>query len=147
MSLWKSLLALAQQGPEDTVNAISVEMAGLALMLEISRADHNHTEAEQAAIIAAAMRVFAIDPPAVDRLLSQTETAVEEAVSLYDFTQVLNERLDRAAKYRLLEHLWRVAYADGALDKYEEYYLRKITDLLHLSHSDLIRTKLSVVPV
>lgn len=146
MSLWKSLLALAQPGPSGAADAISVELAGLALMLEISRADHNHAEAEQAAIVAAATRVFAIDPQALDHLLSQAAAAVDEAVSLVDFTQVLNERLDRAAKTRLLEHLWRVAYADGALDKYEEYYLRKITDLLHLSHSDLIRTKLSVVP-
>jgi len=42
--------------------------------------------------------------------------------------------------------LWAVAYADDELDRYEEYYMRKIADLLHVSHSDYIKTKLRVMP-
>jgi uncharacterized tellurite resistance protein B-like protein len=142
----KSLLSIVRDwSPESSANAPSVEVAGLALLLEISRADHHHSAAEQAAIIAAAAQVFTLEPQVVEQLLTSAENAVDQAVSLVEFTQLLNERLDRAAKLRLLVQLWRVAYADGALDRYEEYYLRKITDLLHLSHSDLIRTKLAVI--
>jgi uncharacterized tellurite resistance protein B-like protein len=42
--------------------------------------------------------------------------------------------------------LWSVAYADDKLDRYEEYYVRKIADLLYISHSDYIKAKLSVMP-
>ena len=42
----------------------------------------------------------------------------------------------------IIEYLWRVAYADAYIHKYEEYYIRKIADLLHVSHSDYIKTKL-----
>jgi uncharacterized tellurite resistance protein B-like protein len=87
-----------------------------------------------------------VDAAVAEALIGEAETAVEEAVSLFEFTRLLNERLPREARYRVLEHLWRVAYADGSLDHYEEYYLRKICDLLHLSHRDLIRAKLAVVP-
>ena len=45
----------------------------------------------------------------------------------------------------LLRMLWRVAYADGRLDKYEEALLRKLGDLLFLSHDDFIREKLAVI--
>jgi uncharacterized tellurite resistance protein B-like protein len=37
--------------------------------------------------------------------------------------------------------MWRVAYADERLDKYEEHLIRKISDLIYVSHRDFIRTK------
>ena len=37
--------------------------------------------------------------------------------------------------------LWRVAYADGCLDPYEEALVRKIADLIYVPHRDFIRTK------
>jgi uncharacterized tellurite resistance protein B-like protein len=45
-------------------------------------------------------------------------------------------------KNNIIENLWRVAYADSYIDKYEEYYIRKIADLLHISHSNYIKAKL-----
>jgi uncharacterized tellurite resistance protein B-like protein len=144
--MWKSLLAMVRDQNPINPAPMSVEMAGLALMLEISRADHNHSEVEQAEIVAAATRVLNLDSSTLTPLLTHAEAAVEHAVSFHEFTQVLNDALDRAAKCRLLEQLWRIAYADGALDRYEEHYLRKISDLLRLSHGDLIRTKLAVAP-
>ncbi|MGH8597013.1 MAG: TerB family tellurite resistance protein [Gammaproteobacteria bacterium] len=143
----KSLQSLIRDWKKnDALAPPPVEIAGLALLLEISRADHNHTPSEETAILAAATRVFTLDPALIGDLLVRADAAVEQAVSLYDFTQVLNECLDRATKRRLLEQLWRVAFADGELDRYEEYYLRKIADLLHLGHGDLIRAKLAVAP-
>ena len=41
----------------------------------------------------------------------------------------------------MVELLWRVAYADGNLDKYEEHLVRRIADLIHVPHSVFIRMK------
>ncbi|MBI3171641.1 MAG: TerB family tellurite resistance protein, partial [Hydrocarboniphaga effusa] len=41
----------------------------------------------------------------------------------------------------LLGLLWRVAYADGKLEANEEHLLRRLSDLLHLSHGDFIRAR------
>ena len=41
-------------------------------------------------------------------------------------------------------NLWKIAYADGYLDKYEEHLLRKVSDLIHISHSDYINIKLEI---
>ena len=41
----------------------------------------------------------------------------------------------------MVELLWRVAYADGDLDKYEEHLVRRIADLIHVPHSVFIRMK------
>jgi len=37
--------------------------------------------------------------------------------------------------------MWRVAMADNALSRYEEHVIRKVADLLYVSHSDFIRSK------
>ena len=41
--------------------------------------------------------------------------------------------------------LWRVTCADGHVDKYEEYLVRKIADLLYVPHREYIRMKLEVI--
>jgi hypothetical protein len=38
--------------------------------------------------------------------------------------------------------MWRVAYADRRLDKYEEYQIRRLAELLHVPHQAYIRAKL-----
>ncbi len=123
-----------------------VPLAVAALLLEIARADANVDAAERSAVTAAIARFAALDAAALDALLSTAGEAVDSAVSFYDFTNVINERLTRAQKVELLEMLWRVAQADGRVDHYEEYYIRRLADLLHLSHGDFIRTKLAVLP-
>jgi len=142
--MWKTIQALLGDLRTAPAAEFPLEVAGLALMMEIARADHSSSAEERKAIMVAARQVFGLTD--AEALMGEAETAVEDAVSLHEFTRVLNERLDRATKYRLLEQLWRVAYADGSLDHYEEYYLRKICDLLYLSHRDLIRAKLAVAP-
>ncbi len=124
----------------------SLELASAALLLEISRADHDVADVEKAAIRDAIGAVYHLAPDEVEDLLSAASAAVETAVSLYDFTAILNERFSPDQKRRLMEMLWAVAYADEHLDHYEEYYVRKVADLLHISHEDYIRTKLKAAP-
>ena len=49
--------------------------------------------------------------------------------------------MSREKRYQLLVLLWKVAYADGRVDKYEEYYVRKISDLLYMDQAEFIRAK------
>ena len=124
---------------DDEIDALPLAVA--ALLFEISRADHEVHEDERKEMVRAVGIVCELDEGDITSLLETADTAVEEAVSLYDFTSVINEHLNREKKYELLLLLWRIAYADGRLDRYEEYYIRKIADLLHLSHADFNRAK------
>ena len=38
--------------------------------------------------------------------------------------------------------LWEVVYADGKLDSWEEHLVRRIADLLYVTHTEFIRYKL-----
>ena len=41
-----------------------------------------------------------------------------------------------------MEDLWEVAFADQVIDKYEDYTIRKIADLLYVKHKDFIKAKI-----
>lgn len=124
----------------------SLELASAALLMEISRAHDDVSTVERAAISAAVKGVFHLTDDEIDDLVSTAEDVVDSAISLFDFTAVVNERFTRGQKVDLLQMLWTVAYADNQLDHYEEYYVRKIADLLHISHRDYIRTKHLAAP-
>jgi uncharacterized tellurite resistance protein B-like protein len=146
----RSLRALFEQQiakfADEPEAAHSLELAGAALLMEISRADDNVSGRERAAIMSALTRVFHLADDELEDLVAAATEAVDSAVSLFDFTVIINQRFGREQKLKLLEMLWSVAYADDKLDRYEEYYVRKIADLLYISHSDYIKAKLSVMP-
>ena len=124
----------------------SLELAGAALLMEISRADQDVAPVEREAIKSAIAQVFHLADDEIADIIAAAETAVDEAVSLFDFTAIINQKFSPEQKIKLLEMLWAVAYADNKLDHYEEYYVRKIADLLYVSHGDYIRTKHKVMP-
>ena len=74
-------------------------------------------------------------------LIALAEQERDHAVSLYNFTNLINKTLGREERIKIIELLWKVAFADAVLDKYEEYFVRKIADLLHISHKDYIKAK------
>ena len=39
-------------------------------------------------------------------------------------------------RIRLIEHLWRISFADAQLNLYEDHYVRKIAHLLHVPNTD-----------
>ena len=38
-------------------------------------------------------------------------------------------------RIRLIEHLWRIAYAHGQLDLHEDHFVRKIAHLLYVPNT------------
>ena len=72
------------------------------------------------------------------------ETAATEATSLFEFTSLINESYSYDQRVQLVENLWKVAFADLKLDRYEEHMIRNVSDLIYVRHSDFIRTKLKV---
>lgn len=43
-----------------------------------------------------------------------------------------------------MKAMWEMAYADGNLDKYEDYIIRKVADLIYVPHTEFIRAKSQV---
>lgn len=119
----------------------TIELATAVLMIEISLADDHGYEAERRVIADLLLKQFNLDEQEVKALIRLAESERDHAVSLHDFVRLLNEHIGAADKARIIENLWRIAYADAVIDKYEEYSIRKLADLLHVPHSQYIKAK------
>lgn len=122
----------------------AVRMAACILLLEMEHADFHHDAAERSVIREQLQRRFALDEATADDLLATAEARDREAVSMHRYLSTLNEFLTYQDKLAVLEMLWRVAYADGELHRYEEALLRRMAELLYIQHQDFIRVKLEV---
>jgi len=119
----------------------TIELAAACILLELSRADMDSSMEERVKISVALGEMFELSSAEVEELLKDAEENADQATSTFEFTRVVKEYFDDTQRVELLLALWRVAYADGVLDKYEEHFIRKVSDLLYVSHSDFIRAK------
>jgi uncharacterized tellurite resistance protein B-like protein len=115
-----------------------------ALLVEIAFADKDFDETEKASLKQSLIEAYAIDESVIEEIIRDAEDTVSESTSLYGYTSIVNTEFQYEDKLKLLRNLWKIAYADGYLDKYEEHLLRKISDLIHISHSDYISIKLEI---
>jgi uncharacterized tellurite resistance protein B-like protein len=115
-----------------------------ALLVEIAFADKDFDETEKASLKQSLIETYAIDESDIEEIIKDAEDTVSESTSLYGYTSIVNTEFQYEDKLKLLRNLWKIAYADGYLDKYEEHLLRKISDLIHISHSDYISIKLEI---
>ena len=130
----------------ETADDEGLGIAAGVLMLEIARADDEIDDLEKEVVIEGIKKILNKNNQEINDIFQKVIAVVEESVSFFEFTSLINDSCSREEKYNLLVILWKVAYADGQLDKYEEYYIRKIKDLLYLSQSDFIKAKLEAKP-
>ena len=117
--------------------------ACVALLLETSMADEILDESELMALKNTLQKDFQINEDEIDELIDLAKENVEDSTSLYEFTRDINDNFDSADRIKLIESMWKIAYADGNIDKYEEHIIRKVSNLLYVAHSDFIKAKLS----
>lgn len=120
----------------------ALKLATAALLIEISRADFEVADEERRAIEQALRESFGISEEETKELVALAEQEVDEAISLYEFTRLVDENFTAEQKKHIVGLLWQVAYSDDQLEEREEYLIRKIAKLLHVIHADFIDEKL-----
>ncbi|MBJ7554072.1 TerB family tellurite resistance protein [Marinomonas spartinae] len=120
---------------------ISYQRAVAALMMEVIMADDDVNEKEVTQMKDFLKGVTDLGDD-VDMLFEEAKAGIKEANDLYQFTKVINDNASLEQKMELLIGLWRVAYADGDVDAYEDHRIRSISDLLFMPHSEFIQAKL-----
>ncbi len=119
-------------------------LAAAVLLVEIGKADLKLEPAEMQVIRQALIEHFSIQAEDADDLMQQAQQERDASISMQPYIAALTESTDHATRRQLLQALWQVAFADGELDSQEEWLMRRIADLLFLSHADYIQTKLAV---
>ena len=141
MGKLRSLLGELVAEPEQQQDATALDLAVAVLLVEMARADHQLDDAEESEIRAQLEAVFGLPPDAAATLIMRAHDLVEDSVSLHEFTRVVHEGMDYAEKQRVIAMLWQVALTDRNLDKYEDYLVSKLGELLYVSRGDVIRLK------
>ena len=141
--LTRSLSASGEETPADRERAL--KLATAALLIEVMRADYSENLTENEMIFSQLKRHFDLSEDDAFLLVQEAEREADYAVSLQGFTRLLHEHLSAEEKHAVVEMLWRVAMADEHLDKHEDHLVRKIADLLYVSHADLIRIRNTVL--
>ncbi|MBT3327079.1 MAG: TerB family tellurite resistance protein [Gemmatimonadales bacterium] len=109
-----------------------IRLAACALMLELAQADDEFTDGERQHIESAIRRQYGLDASEADKLISLAQEAREEAVDLWQFTNLIADNYSLGQKMVLAEIMWGLVYSDGDLADKEDYLMRKICNLLRL---------------
>ena len=136
------LLDRIREPDEDETPGDTLELAAAVLFFEVAWADHEISDVELAMVKHALVSVFGIDDATVDELLEASKERHDDSVGMYRFTRTIVDAWTLEQRFNLVVQLWRLAYCDDHLDRYEEAAIRKIAELLYVGHGKFIEAKL-----
>lgn len=143
---WLDKISAALDPASDKgLDVLDIERVSAMLLVEIARADHQIDQVERASIVSALQQSSNLDDLELEQLVEEACEEADSAVSLYEHVRVVNEHFNKDSKIAMVEQMWRVAIADGNIDQYEEYTIRKLCDLIHVKHRDYMQAKLRVI--
>ena len=119
----------------------SHQIAVGVLLIEMARADFHQDESENQSIVDLLKKHFDLTSEDSKLLFSLAEDKLDKSVSLHEFTKDLHDILDHKQKEDVIALLWTLAVSDNNLDKHEDYLVRKISDLLYVSNSIVLKIK------
>ena len=105
----------------------------------MARADFHQDEFEDKKITELLKVHFNLSHGEAQSLFEEGQKKADDAVSLHEFTRTLHTKLTQTEKEKVIGMLWKLAMADQELDKYEDYLVRKIADLLYVSNTVVLR--------
>ncbi len=138
----KALFAVPEKETEQS-GEHRMRVAAAALLIETARADFTQDGEEERVLEELLSSTLHLERPEVRELIELATNQVDESTSLYEFTREINDHYTPAHKIQLIDSMWKVAYADGRLNKYEEHLIRQVAELTYVPHQDYIRSKLA----
>lgn len=114
----------------------------VSLFVEVSRVDYKIDEKEINFIIEILAKEFNFNLDLIKEKLNIVRTS-ERLIGYHTITKYLNENFDINFKKKVVLGLWKIAFINNDLDKYEDHLVRKVSDLLYINHADnmLLRNK------
>lgn len=119
----------------------TIELATAALLIEVVRCDAGITDEERQSVHKAVREKFGLAPDEADTLIRLAEDEVAQANDLFQFTSLINRDFTQQQKQRVIELMWRAALADAQISAHENHVLRRVAELLHVTHGDYIAAK------
>ena len=128
-------------GQSETEKQHAIHLAVSVLLVEMMRIDGHISDEEKLALKKSLDMKFDLTDTEKEELMSLANQELDQSIDYYQFTSIINQHFDKTKKIKMIEELWRVAFADGKLDSHEEHYIRKVNALIHVSHKDFMNAK------
>ena len=122
-----------------------ITYAATSLMLALAKADFDEDPEEELVVVETIRSLLDIDDETLDQLLIYAHTKTD-STDLKEFTDLVNTHYDKDDKIALLDYLWKVAFADGRLDHYEEQFITKVASHIDVSDDDVAASKERMAP-
>ena len=137
---------------DDKINVVEpqdlehpLRLATAALMVEMMLNDGKKHDSEEKVLKEKLQQIFSLTNIETSDLFELAHDEAKQAVGLHEFTTLIAKGFSQEQKIKVIENLWAVAYADNHLDPYEELMVRKISDLIYVSHADFINAKHRII--
>ena len=121
--------------------AVDIKLLTVLLLFEVVLIDDCFDDKERNQLESSISNLFDLEESLIDELIDKAYDEHHSTTSLHAIVKEINEHLEEAEKIKIIEHLWRIAFADGHLDKFEEHIIRRIADLLYVRHVNFIQAK------
>jgi len=131
--------------PETTLpnlDSTALNEAIATLLIEAARVDDNTTEADIAEAKKSLKLLANINSEQADVLLGKVSLPKNRPTSYLPLTRTINQNLDYDQKCVLIGAMWAIAHSDSHIDPHEDHIIRKISDLIYVSHRDFINQKI-----
>ena len=110
-----------------------LRLAAAALLVEAAKLDGVFDGMEKVKVAMLLKDRFGVDGADVAELIEAADAETEMAGGLYGFTKEVRGNFDHEERISMIEMLWEVAYADGALHDFESNMLRRVAGLLYVT--------------
>jgi uncharacterized tellurite resistance protein B-like protein len=128
-----------------TDQALELQIATCALLLEMAHADDEYSPEEDAHIAGLMQQHFGLSREAFDEVRALSESRRREQIDLWGFASTLKKHFSAEQKMQVMEMLWSVIYADAVLADYEDHLMHTLAKLLGMDHRDMIAAKVTVL--
>tara|TARA_Y100000590_G_scaffold74818_1_gene82663 strand:- start:209 stop:622 length:414 start_codon:yes stop_codon:yes gene_type:complete len=119
-------------------------LAATALLLSISKADEKIDDNETQLIQDIIVDFFEINIEDSINVIEISLDMLNESTDIYEFGKTLNNYFSYTDKVDFICCTFEVAYADQILHFREEHFIKKISNILNVEHSDLINAKAEI---
>ncbi|MGE0061591.1 MAG: TerB family tellurite resistance protein [Xanthobacteraceae bacterium] len=109
-----------------------------ALLVHAAAIDGRVSDVEFARLRTVVKDTFRLDDAQVEELVESAVKAEQEAIDLYRFTSTLNRLLDEPGRTKVIEMMWQIIVADGAVSEFEDNLVWRAADLLGISREKRI---------
>lgn len=138
-----NVLTDSKSRKEDTEHAVRLAMA--SLMIEVAESDYHDAPEERELVLNIVKESFDLTDTETNEIVELARQEHADSIDYFQFTSLINQHYSASQRIELIEKLWQIAFADHTLDKHEEHVIRRIADLIHVAHSDFMKTKLKVL--